>query len=134
MKHLLIAALILTGGTLSAQTSGGTSQPSGGTSQTGQARTPASKQEKTRQQRGAGQYHGNRDTTPGSPMGTGGAGGDMSGSPAASAIATDDQTDQAQVQPDSANAAADTVITSDTVVRKSTIRKTKSVRSKKRRH
>ena len=42
------------------------------------------------------QSHGSRDTTPGSPMGTGGAGGgDMSGSPAGSAIQTHDQTDKA---------------------------------------
>ncbi len=37
-------------------------------------------------------YHGSKDTTPGSPMGTGGAGGgDMSGSSAGSAIGTQEQ-------------------------------------------
>lgn len=52
--------------------------------------------EKARIQRGSGQYHGDRDTTPGSPMGTGGAGGqEMAGSPAGSAIETDDQTTKA---------------------------------------
>lgn len=52
-------------------------------------------------QRGSGQYHGSRDTTPGSPMGTGGTGeGDMSGSPAASEIETKDQTTKAAVSKD----------------------------------
>lgn len=52
------------------------------------------KQHKTRSQgrksaapiSGRGLYHGSKDTTPGSPMGTGGAGGEgLSGSPAGSA-------------------------------------------------
>lgn len=52
--------------------------------------------QKARIQRGSGQYHGSKDTTPGSPMGTGGAGGqEMAGSPAGSAIETDDQTAKA---------------------------------------
>jgi hypothetical protein len=52
-----------------------------------------------RAERGTGQYHGGRDTTPGSPMGTGGSGGDdMSGSPAGSAIETKDQTEAAKVK------------------------------------
>ncbi len=52
--------------------------------------------ENARIQRGSGQVHGDRDTTPGSPMGTGGAGGqEMAGSPAGSAIETNDQTDKA---------------------------------------
>jgi hypothetical protein len=44
------------------------------------------------------QHHGPKDVTPGSPVGTGGAGGgDMSGSPAGSAIETRDQTDKAVI-------------------------------------
>jgi hypothetical protein len=65
------------------------------------AQTNKKAQTKTskRVQRGSGQYHGSRDTTPGSPMGTGGAGGsDMSGSPAGSAIETKDQTEAAKVK------------------------------------
>jgi hypothetical protein len=64
--------------------------------QTGKKATPKTSK---RVQRGAGQYHGSRDTTPGSPMGTGGSGGDdMSGSPAGSAIETKDQTEAAKVK------------------------------------
>jgi hypothetical protein len=56
------------------------------------------KTQTTPQQRGTGQYHRSRDTTPGSPMGTGGAGGgEMAGSPAGSAIETKDQTEKAKV-------------------------------------
>lgn len=88
----------------------------------GNKKTQTTRQTKAAQQRGSGQYHGSRDTTPGSPMGTGGAGGDMSGSPAGSAIATDDQTSKAEVTRDSSAEIA------DTVVKKSTIRKHKSVR------
>ena len=76
-----------------------------------EAQTKATKQNKqskvqtTPQQRGTGQYHGARDTTPGSPMGTGGAGGgEMSGSPAGSAIETRDQTEKAKVKPDTQQA------------------------------
>jgi len=70
-----------------------------------EAQTPA-KTTKTyvrpsaRVQRGSGISHGSKDTTPGSPMGTGGAGGqEMSGSPAGSAIETGDQTEQAKAHP-----------------------------------
>lgn len=58
--------------------------------------TKTSTRQNARVLRGSGQYHGSRDTTPGSPMGTGGAGGqEMAGSPAGSAIETDDQTSKA---------------------------------------
>jgi hypothetical protein len=64
-----------------------------------QAGKKASTKTSKRVQRGTGQYHGSRDTTPGSPMGTGGTGGDdMSGSPAGSAIETKDQTEAAKVK------------------------------------
>jgi hypothetical protein len=44
------------------------------------------------------QYHGPKNVTPGSPVGTGGAGGgDMSGSPAGSQIETKDQTSKAVI-------------------------------------
>jgi hypothetical protein len=44
------------------------------------------------------QHHGPKDVTPGSPVGTGGAGGgNMSGSPAGSAIETKDQTSKAAI-------------------------------------
>ncbi len=75
---------------------------------------------KARQQRGTGQYYGSKDTTPGSPMGTGGAGGDMSGSPAGSAMETDDQTDKAEVQ-------KDTVASQSTDVKKTINKKRKTV-------
>ncbi len=61
-------------------------------------------------------------------MGTGGAGGDMSGSPAGSAIETDDQTSKAQVQQDSSKS------TVDSAAEQSTIRKTKNVHHRTRRH
>ena len=70
----------------------------------GQKKTKITKREKKRLQRGTGQYYGSKDTTPGSPMGTGGAGGDnMSGSQAASAIETAARSDSADAQSDSAN-------------------------------
>lgn len=116
MRYLLML-IILIGGTgfANAQTTG-----AGKTG--GNKKTQTTRQTKAAQQRGSGQYHGSRDTTPGSPMGTGGAGGDMSGSPAGSAIATDDQTSKAEVTRDSS------AETADTVVKKSAIRKYKSVR------
>jgi hypothetical protein len=53
-------------------------------SRTGKAGTQVKKGNS--QEKGTGQYHGSKDTTPGSPMGTGGAGGnEMSGSPKGSA-------------------------------------------------
>jgi hypothetical protein len=64
------------------------------------------KTQTTAQQRGTGQYYGSRDTTPGSPMGTGGAGGgEMAGFPAGSPIETKDQTEKAKVQPNNQNGA-----------------------------
>lgn len=97
MKHLLMLMLfaaITTG--VNAQTTDGAK--SGST----QKRTKITKREKKRLQRGTGQYYGSRDTTPGSPMGTGGAGGDnMSGSQAASAIETAARSDSADAQSDS---------------------------------
>lgn len=91
MKYIvMLFILILAITEAKAQTTGGT--------KTGQQKTQISKQEKKRLQRGTGQYYGSKDTTPRSPMGTGGAGGDMSGSPAASAIETDDQTSKADAQ------------------------------------
>lgn len=119
MKYLFIV-IAFTGGiiTLNAQTTRNSNSA-------GSRKTQTSGQGTNGQQKGNGQYHGSRDTTPGSPMGTGGAGGDMSGSPAASAIETDDQTVKAQVKQDTSEGAA--------AVKKSTTRKTKQVyRAKKR--
>ena len=108
-------------------------QTSGGTSPQNQKKAPINKQEKKRLQRGTGQYYGHKDTTPGSPMGTGGAGGDMSGSPAGSAIETDDQTSKAEVTKDSSSAGQNTTNMSDTTAtEKSTIRRTRSVHHKSR--
>jgi len=124
MRYLLMliafAAIV---STADAQTTGGTA--------TGQNKTPVSKPEKKRIQRGTGQYYGNKDTTPGSPVGTGGAGGDMSGSPAASAIATDDEATKADVNKDtSARAGGTTNATS----KGSTIKKTRSTTTPKNRN
>ena len=95
-------------------------QTSGGANASAQRRIPPPKKANARQQRGSGQYHGNRDTTPGSPMGTGGAGGDMSGS----AIETDDQTNNVQTP-------NDTIASGESAVsKKTTTRKTKTVRRK----
>jgi hypothetical protein len=77
-----------------------------------------------RVQRGTGQYHGSRDTTPGSPMGTGGSGGDdMSGSPAGSAIETKDQTEAAKVKKSNSRAKKATGNKAATHKRRSMIRK-----------
>lgn len=103
-------------------------QTKGNGNSAGNRKTQTARQGIKRQQRGSGQYHGSRDTTPGSPMGTGGAGGDMSGSPAGSAIETDDQTSKAQVQQDSSKS------TVDSAAEQSTIRKTKNVHHRTRRH
>jgi len=85
MKYLLLIGFLITGNVVvNAQNKTTT------TTKTTHTRDSA------RIQRGSGQYHGGRDTTPGSPMGTGGAGGsEMAGSPAGSAIETDDQTTKA---------------------------------------
>jgi hypothetical protein len=92
MKTLLIAvALTISTLTLEAQANGGNNG--------GQAKPGTQTKKTAGQQRGTGKIYGARDTTPGSPMGTGGAGGeDMSGSPAGSAIETKDQTSKAEVQ------------------------------------
>ena len=107
MKYLIIAGLFLTiTATTEAQTKTKT------TTQTTQRKTT------TAQQRGTGQYHGARDTTPGSPMGTGGAGGgEMAGSPAGSAIETKDQTQKAKVH-EGAAVKKQTKATSRKVVKK----------------
>jgi len=94
MKSLLILCILLLSFTITkAQTAGGTTAT--------QKKSQINKQEKKRVQRGTGQYYGSKDTTPGSPVGTGGAGGDMSGSPAGSAIQTDDQAIKADVNKNS---------------------------------
>lgn len=115
MRHLLMLIIFVAGISVA------NAQATGSSNSAGNRKTQTNKQRTTRQQRGSGQYHGSRDTTPGSPMGTGGAGGDMSGSPTGSAIETDDQTSKAEVQHDTSAGNA------DTVAKKSTIRKTKSV-------
>jgi hypothetical protein len=88
MKYFMIAGIFLSiAATSEAQTKPAT--------QTKQRKVQTTT---TTQQRGTGQYHGARDTTPGSPMGTGGAGGgEMAGSPGGSAIETKDQTQKAKV-------------------------------------
>ena len=111
MRYLLIIIILIAGTEFSnAQTSGSTNS------------SPNKKRQATklsREQRGTGQYHGSRDTTPGSPMGTGGAGGgEMSGSPAGSAIETNDQTSKAEANGDTISADA------DTTSKKQTIKKT----------
>ncbi len=116
MRYLLMLVFII------AVTGFSYAQTTGATNQSGNKKTQAARRTTTRQQRGSGQYHGSRDTTPGSPMGTGGAGGDMSGSPAASAVQTDDQTSKAVVSSDTSTVIA------DTASKKQSIRKTKNVR------
>jgi hypothetical protein len=82
MKHLLLASFFIAG-TFFAH-----SQSASGT-RTGTAKNNNNVKKTSTQVRGTGQYHGSKDTTPGSPMGTGGAGGsEMSGSPAGSASKT----------------------------------------------
>ncbi len=96
MKYILIAAGLLFGtANLHAQTvgsgqrTGGATSPSPNTT-SGKGNTSAG--------RNIPRLHGPRDVTPGSPVGTGGAGGgDMSGSPAGSAIETKDQTNKAVI-------------------------------------
>ena len=92
MKHLWITGImVLTSILTNAQ-----KQPAAvSAGKTSNARVQAEKS--ATQARGTGQYHGSKDTTPGSPMGTGGTGGnEMSGSPAASASET-------AVQPEKSN-------------------------------
>ena len=94
---LMVFAAITIG--VNAQTTDGTKAGAS------QKRTTVSKKEKKRLKRGTGQYYGNKDTTPGSPMGTGGAGGgDMSGSQEGSALESSDQADSTAAASDSSNA------------------------------
>ncbi len=94
MKYVIIAAgLLFATANLQAQTAG-TGQKTGGatssSSNTSKGKTSAGNN--------IPQSHGSKDLTPGSPVGTGGAGGgDMSGSPAGSAIETKDQTSKAVI-------------------------------------
>ena len=135
MKYLLMLTIFITAfATVNAQTSGGTSGSA-------QKKILPPKKATARQLRGTGQYYGSKDTTPGSPMGTGGAGGDMSGSPAGSALETDDKATNAQARKDSAvssqttNAQAQTdsaVSSHTTVTKKATIRKKRISHSKTR--
>ena len=76
-----------------------TSAVPAGSKQTPKQATPAKKS--ATQVRGTGQYHGSKDTTPGSPMGTGGAGGnELSGSPAGSASESAIQAEKTDVPAD----------------------------------
>lgn len=106
-------------------------QTTGGTTTAAQKKTQINKQEKKRIQRGTGQYYGSKDTTPGSPMGTGGAGGDnMSGSPAASANETHED---AQLNKDTSDSVGDTTNMNGRTQKKSMIKKTtRSVNHKSR--
>lgn len=111
MRYLLIIIILIAGTEFS------NAQTSGSTNSSGNKKRQAMKL--SREQRGTGQYHGSRDTTPGSPMGTGGAGGgEMSGSPAGSAIETDDQTSKADTNRDTRS------VDADTMSKKQTIKKT----------
>jgi len=94
MKYMIIFSIFIGSVLLtSAQSSVGGNT----TRQTGKANTQAKKS--AAQLRGSGQYHGSKDTTPGSPMGTGGAGGnEMAGSPAGSASETAVQSGKANAQ------------------------------------
>lgn len=114
MRYLLIIIILIAGTEFS------NAQTSGSTNSSGNKKRQATKL--SREQRGTGQYHGSRDTTPGSPMGSGGAGGgEMSGSPAGSAIETNDQTGREANQ--------DTMsVDADTMSKKQTIRKTEGAR------
>lgn len=108
-------------------------QTSGGTNQSGaQKKSQLNKQEKKRIQRGSGLYHGSKDTTAGSPMGTGGAGGDMSGSPAGSAIETDDQTNKADAGRDSTGKMGETTGTVDSTANAPATRKTRASHKSRR--
>jgi hypothetical protein len=81
MKYILILSIFMGSallGNAQAGSSGGNGRAQGGKTSTSL--------KSAAQLRGSGQYHGSKDTTPGSPMGTGGAGGSgMNGSPAGSA-------------------------------------------------
>lgn len=96
---------------------------------TGQKKTQITKQEKKRIKRGTGQYYGSKDTTPGSPMGTGGAGGDMSGSPQASANETHED---AEIKSDSSDNGQGTANMNGTTQKRPVNKKTKSPHRKSR--
>lgn len=125
MKYVLVAAGLLLGSAgLQAQTVG-TGQRTGG------ATSPSSNTTSGKGNTSAGknipQSHGPRDVTPGSPVGTGGAGGgDMSGSPAGSAIETKDQTSKAVI--DHGNHSGKKATSTQ---KKSTQRKTSTTTSRK---
>ena len=124
MKYVLIAAGLLFGtASLDAQTVG-TGQRTGG------ATSPSSNTTGGKSNTGAGknipQSHGPRDLTPGSPVGTGGAGGgDMSGSPAGSAVQTKDQTSKAVIHVDQSGKKA------SATQKKTTQRRTSTTTSRK---
>lgn len=115
MRYLLVIVILIAGTKFS------NAQTSDSTNSSGNKKRQATRL--SREQRGTGQYHGNRDTTPGSPMGTGGAGGGgMGGSRAASAIGTNDQTSKAEANQDTIS------VDADTISNKQTIKKTEGVR------
>jgi len=93
-QALMVPFLLLFSIAVDAQTSGsgtGTSQGGKAGAQVKKGTTPA---------KGATEYHGSKDTTPGSPMGTGGAGGnEMSGSPKGSAAESAIQSTKPDQQP-----------------------------------
>src|SRR4051812_38454770 len=96
MKRILMA---ITFSAAALVTQAQTSSVPAGSKQTPKQATPAKKS--ATQARGTGQYHGSKDTTPGSPMGTGGAGGnELSGSPAGSASENAIQAEKTDVQAD----------------------------------
>jgi len=83
-------------------------QTQAGTTGAGKAGTQVKKANS--QAKGAGQYHGSKDTTPGSPMGTGGAGGnEMSGSPKGSAAESAIQPKKPAQQPGGQSGSQDTM-------------------------
>jgi hypothetical protein len=102
MKILITTAAIIFATTVaSAQTAGtgqrtgsATSQPNGGSSRN----SAADQKGTTGKKQIIPKSHGPKDVTPGSPVGTGGAGeGNLAGSPAGSAVQTNDQTEKAEI-------------------------------------
>lgn len=93
MKSILMFTIFMAVALLTnAQTTAGNGSRQGG-------RTTTAAKKSATQIRGSGQYHGSKDTTPGSPVGTGGAGGnEMSGSQAGSASETAIQRGKENVQ------------------------------------
>jgi len=94
MKQLIIGTFLVALALHSnSQTTGGNT----GTAQSG--KTSSQTKKPNYQVKGATQYHGSKDTTPGSPMGTGGAGGnEMSGSTKGSASESAMQSTKPDVQ------------------------------------